>query len=180
MKALENIDLELTKQFQVLKDAVEKIEFQKVCEFTLAQTDSIPWPDLKHPGIYLLEIKNNGELQDFQEWIKKFRNEWEDEKYLRQFTPNLKKVRVNSHTQLKEWVPIYIGKSKNIKSRIHGHIFKDLNKSTFALKLMAREHLQKDCFRLSKIYISVKNYDAIVPKIEGQLRNKINPIIGKQ
>ena len=45
---------------------------------------------------------------------------------------------------------------------------------------MARENLKNDNFRLSAININVENYDAIVPKIEWQLRERINPLIGKQ
>jgi len=75
---------------------------------------------------------------------------------------------------------LYIGKSRNIGSRIHGHIYKELHKTTFALKLQARKNLKNEIFRLKTIRIDVKNYDAIVPRIEWQLRNKINPLIGKQ
>ena len=45
---------------------------------------------------------------------------------------------------------------------------------------MARKNLKDETFRLSAIKIEVENYDAIVPRIEWQLRNRINPIIGKQ
>jgi hypothetical protein len=45
---------------------------------------------------------------------------------------------------------------------------------------MARENLKNDSFRLSTLNVNVENYDAIVPKIEWQLRNRINPLIGKQ
>ena len=75
---------------------------------------------------------------------------------------------------------MYIGKSKKISSRIHQHIYKEIEKTTFALKLNAREHTKKEIFKLSVIKIPSENYDWIVPTLERSLRDKINPIIGKQ
>tara|TARA_R110002051_G_scaffold321505_1_gene409360 strand:- start:308 stop:553 length:246 start_codon:yes stop_codon:yes gene_type:complete len=81
---------------------------------------------------------------------------------------------------LTEWIPIYIGKSKRIEGRIHEHIFKELHKTTFALKLNARENMENEKFRLKTIKCEIENYNMIVPAIEAQLRNRINPLIGKQ
>ena len=181
MIELKEIDTELSKQFSLLSEKVANIELNKICEFKLENAgDIIPWNDIVYQGVYLIEIKNNGNFKSFELWVENFKNEWENEKYLRKFTPNLKKKRILAHSELQEWIPIYIGKSKNIGSRIHGHIYKELHKTTFALKLMARENLKNDSFRLSTLNINVENYDAIVPKIEWQLRNRINPLIGKQ
>lgn len=157
-------------------------KLNKICEFKLNKIHipEIPWGTLKYPGIYLIEIKNDKKFSSFESWVVNFKNEWEDEKYLKCFTPNLKKKRIKQHTNLEEWIPIYIGKSKKIEGRIHEHIFKELHKTTFALKLNARENLENDKFRLKTIKCEVDNYDLIVPIIESQLRNKINPLIGKQ
>lgn len=48
------------------------------------------------------------------------------------------------------------------------------------MKLLARENLQDQIYRLSKIRFDVRNYDTILPKVESQLRDRINPLIGKQ
>lgn len=64
--------------------------------------------------------------------------------------------------------------------RVKEHIFKELGKNTFALKLMERTNLKNETFRLSTIKLEVENYDWIVPVIENSLRNRINPIIGRQ
>ncbi|WP_157970322.1 hypothetical protein [Albibacterium indicum] len=85
-----------------------------------------------------------------------------------------------AHKELKEWIPLYIGKSRNIASRIHGHIFRELDKTTFAMKLKSRENLYGQRFRISYIKLDVNNYDMLVPYVERRLRNKINPIVGKQ
>jgi hypothetical protein len=48
------------------------------------------------------------------------------------------------------------------------------------MKLKARENLYCSIFRVSWIPLNVKNYDMIAPAIEVALRNRFNPIIGKQ
>jgi hypothetical protein len=181
MKTLTEIDNDLSIGMESLRQLFNEDSLVEICQFKLDEShNEIPWDDLKFPGIYLIEIKNNNKFDSFDSWVNKFKLEWEDEKYLKKFTPNLKKIRIKAHNELNDWIPIYIGKSKNIKSRVHGHIYKELNKTTFALKLLARKNLMNDTFKLSALKIEVKNYDALVPKIEWQLRNKINPIIGKQ
>jgi len=182
MNEIDRIDKELTISVNALTKEVENLIFNEICEFNLNKTHipEIPWGTLKYPGIYLLEIKNNEKFNSFESWVTDFKEKWEDEKYLKCFTPNLKKKRIEKHTELKEWIPIYIGKSKKIEGRIHEHIFKELNKTTFALKLNARENIENERFRLKTIKCEVDNYNLIVPSIESQLRNKINPLIGKQ
>ena len=181
MNKLNRIDYKITEQLESLRQVFNRDSFNEICEFKLDDSlNKIPWDDFNHQGVYLIEIKNNNEFSSFDLWIKKYKSEWEDEKYLKKYTPNFKKIRIKAHKELNEWVPIYLGKSKNIKSRVHDHIFKELNKTTFALKLLARENLKDDIFKLSVININVKNYDTIVPKVEWQLRKLINPLIGKQ
>ena len=181
MEKIKAIDSELKKQFETLHQIVADVKFSEILEFKLDDAgEKIPWDEIAYPGLYLLEIKNNGAYSSFFEWIDNFKAEWENTEYIRRFTPNLKKVRIKAHENLSDWIPIYIGKSKNIKNRIHEHIYLELEKTTFALKLMARRNLKNETFRLNTIKIEVENYDAIVPRIEGQLRTRINPIIGKQ
>ncbi|MDT0295825.1 hypothetical protein ACFQ3R_11505 [Mesonia ostreae] len=178
---IEQIDQEISKQLELLKEKVKVTDLKEICEFKLTEAESkIPWENLKFKGIYLLEIKNSNRFDTFELWINDFKNEWEGENYKYKFTPNTKKIRIKAHKELKEWIPLYIGKSKNIDKRIHGHIYKELHKTTFALKLMARKNLIDHTFRLKVLEINVHNYDSIVPKVEWQLRNRINPIIGKQ
>jgi len=182
MTEIEKIDKAITINVKALEKEVEKITFNEICEFKLnnVHIPEIPWGTLKYSGIYLIEIKNNGKYSSFESWICDFKTKWEDEKYLKCFTPNLKKKRIKEHADLGKWIPIYIGKSKKIEGRIHEHLFKGLHKTTFALKLNARENLHKDKFRLKTIKCDVDNYDVVLPIIESQLRNKINPLIGKQ
>ncbi len=181
--SIQEIDAEITKQLARLKESVNKTELLQVCEFKLCNSHKeIPWDRLRHKGIYLIEIKNSEKFDSFESWIEAFKQEWESEDYLKKFTPNTKKKRIAAHMQnnIQDWIPIYIGKSRNVEKRIYEHIYKELNKTTFALKLMARPHLRDQIFRIKVLEVEVENYDAIVPKIEWQLRNRINPIIGRQ
>lgn len=182
MERIKAIDKVITTSVAALKKEIELLNFNEICEFKLNKEHipEIPWGTLNYPGIYLLEIKNNGKFDSFETWVNDFKKKWEDEAYRRWFTPNLKKKRIEKHTSLEEWIPIYIGKSKRIEGRVHEHIFKELTKTTFALKLNAREHLQSEIFRLKTIKCEVENYDLILPIIESELRDRINPLIGRQ
>ena len=178
---IENIDNEINKQLELLKEKVEQIKLEEVCEFKLDEAgEKIPWNDLVYKGVYLFEIKNDKRFTDFESWIEDFKKVWENKDYRYKFTPNTRKIRIKAHKGLNDWIPIYIGKSRNVGSRIHGHIYKELHKTTFALKLLARTNLKHHTFRIKSIKVDVHNYDSIVPKIEWQLRNRLNPIIGKQ
>lgn len=177
---LEEISGKLSEIHSDLESYCSTLNFEEICEFTMDNCDTIPWATLETKGIYLIEIKNNSSFTDFPSWVDQFRIEWEDEMYKRRFVPNLKMKRIKEHKELHEWVPLYIGKSKKISGRVHQHIYSAIEKTTFALKLNAREHAKKELFRLSIIPIPYENYNWIVPVVENTLRNQLNPIIGKQ
>jgi len=178
---IEQIDKAITEQLENVRLIGTELQFEEVCQFQVKkEIDEIPWCDLEHQGLYLIEVKNDKRHSKFEEWLTEFQSKWEDPKYLKSFTPNFKKKRINSHSELKDWIPLYLGISRNVRTRLQGHIFKGLDKPTFAMKLLARENLKDQTFRLSKIRLDVKNYDTILPKIESQLRERINPLIGKQ
>ncbi|KRB56776.1 hypothetical protein [Flavobacterium sp. Root186] len=175
------IDKEITKQLDLIKAFTNELHFEQICQFDLNENlENIPWNILMHPGLYLIEVRNKQNFTFFEEWVNDFKFRWENENYFKKFTPNFKLKRIKAHNKLEEWIPLYIGKSKNIKSRLHGHIYKELNKTTFAMKLLARENMKQETFRISVINLELTNYDAIIPVIENQLRNRINPLIGKQ
>ncbi|MFB9076043.1 hypothetical protein ACFFLS_13990 [Flavobacterium procerum] len=175
------VDTEITKQLDLIKAFANELHFKEICQFELNEKlENIPWSNLTHSGLYLIEVRNNQNFELFEEWVNDFKFRWEDKSYLKKFTPNFKLKRIKAHNELKEWIPLYIGKSKNIKTRLHGHIYKELGKTTFAMKLLARENMKQETFRISVINLQLTNYDAIIPVIENQLRNKINPLIGKQ
>lgn len=81
---------------------------------------------------------------------------------------------------MESWVPIYLGKCRNIASRVIGHLELGLDQPTTALKLESRHNLKGKVFRLSTVRVDVVNYDLIVPSLERALRDKYNPILGRQ
>ncbi len=181
MNQLELINIKLKELNSELTLLANSIDFEKICEFNLENcATTIPWNSIVFSGVYQIEIKNDAKFDDFTSWVNNFRDEWEDPKYKTHFVSNLRKVRIAQHSELKDWIPIYIGKSKQVRGRIHQHIYKELGKPTFALKLNARENMRNYTFRLSTIKVSSENYDWVMPVFEKTLRNKINPIIGRQ
>lgn len=181
METIESVDQNLSSYVDSVKSIASKLEFTENFQFVLS--DSIPtsqWESIVYPGIYLIEIKNDFKFESFDLWIENFAALWEDEEFKYKFVPGLKKKRIKQHVSLNEWIPLYIGKSKNIGARFKEHLYLELKRNTFALKLHSRSQFHKDVFRLSTIKVQVRNYDQILPIIENTLRNMINPIIGKQ
>ena len=189
MKIVNNIielDKTLTSSMQELRSLAKELQFINVVgsEFKLNKKhiSEIEWNSFQYKGLYLFEIKNNGSFNNFSDWINDFQSRWEDEKYLKCFTPNVRKKRIKEHMNkpLPEWIPLYIGKSQKVEGKVHEHIFKELNKTTFALKLNARENLYNETFRIKAIELGLGNYSELMASIESELRDKINPIIGRQ
>ena len=182
MESIKKIDATFSEILHSLGDEITKLTFEEICEFKLNKQHipEIPWGTLNYSGVYMFEIKNQGNHNSIKSWVDEFTAKWEDIKYKQHFTPNLRKKRIEKHDKLKEWIPIYIGKSRRIEGRVHEHIFMDLYKTTFALKLNARENLQDEIFKLHTIKCEVNNYDWIVPLIESKKRDIINPIVGRQ
>ncbi len=180
---LKIIDKEISLLYNSITEFSNSIKFEAFDEFILdVNITEDKFKQLNYSGIYLLEIKNNFVHIEFSEWINDFESIWlgKERCFDKCFTPNLKKKRINFHKELNEWIPLYIGKSKNIKSRLGEHFFKKLNQTTFSLKLLERKNLHNNIFRLSTIKIDVVNYNIIMPIIENEFRNKLNPILGRQ
>lgn len=182
MSSFEMIKNKINELNSQLISYAENLEFEVKCEFILDNcSETIPWVEIEGNGVYFIEIKNNNNFPDFKSWVENFRLEWEDPLYKRRFVSNLKKNRIkNQNDKFEEWIPLYIGKSQNIRSRVWEHIYKRLDQNTFALKLNEREHAKKETFRLSVIQLPTENYNMIMPVIESTLRKKLNPIIGRQ
>lgn len=180
---LKIIDKEFSLLYNNIREFSSNINFEVFDEFALeSNITEDKFKQLNYSGIYLLEIKNNFVHAEFSEWINDFESIWlgKERCFEKCFTPNLKKKRINFHKELNEWIPLYIGKSKNIKNRLGEHFFKKLNQTTFSLKLLERKNLYSNILRLSTIQIDVVNYNIIMPIIENELRDKLNPILGRQ
>ncbi|HVU58096.1 MAG TPA: hypothetical protein VHD83_23710 [Puia sp.] len=182
MMELQQIDQALTAQLDLLKESARGLALSPICEFELKEEslNKIPWQDHHYPGIYFIEIKNDNKYTSFADWASAFQNSWMDERYRKKFVANPKKSRISRHTELSEWIPLYIGKSRNISNRVQEHINLGLDKPTFAMKLKVRDHLKEDRFRLSTIRVDIYNYDWIMPILEKSFRDRFHPIVGRQ
>ncbi len=176
MNRLHSIDQELTSLFSGFQQIANEIDMPVICNLSDEETIA----QQSYPGIYRIDVLTTGDTEDAASWIEAFRAEWEHDDYRKSFTPNLKKKRIAQHTSLPEWIPLYLGKSKKVGSRVLEHINIDLKKTTFALKLKARPSMAKRNFRLHALNLPVQNYDLVMPALEAALRNRFHPLIGKQ
>lgn len=176
MHRIVELDQQLSSLFKDFKATAKELELAEICdlsdEATIAQQD--------YPGIYRIDVSTAGCSLEVSAWIEALRIEWEHEDFLKKFTPNFKKKRIAQHRHLLAWMPLYLGKSKNVGKRVLEHINLDLDKTTFALKLKARPSMASRMFRLHTLKLPVQNYDLIVPTVEGALRNHFHPLVGKQ
>lgn len=135
-------------------------------------------------GVYFFELRLPNDYRFGKKTttiLQNIKKQWKHHSVKGMWSPGIKDTRVNAHKNfLGEWIPFYIGKSRNLDKRIREHIFQDREKTTFGMKLKARKNLYGLEFRVNYIKIDVKNYDMIVPYVESTFRNKYNPIVGKQ
>ncbi len=177
---IKNIDSVLSEQLGFLTAVINNVSFNNHVDFELNNSLDYTFLDeLNYPGLYLIEIKTDNS-QSFKEWLDNFGILWGDSAYKTKFVPNIKNKRVNKHDKLVEWFPLYIGRSKKISCRIKQHIDLQLDRPTAALKLKERTNLYGKYFRVSTIKVAVNNYDIIIPEFERNLRNRLNPILGRQ
>jgi hypothetical protein len=170
------LDAKLTPLFADLERITEALEMPLVCALSDEKTIS----EQVYSGIYRIDVSTTGSSLMVGEWIQTLRTEWEHDDFKKKFTPNFKEKRIAQHKVLPEWMPLYLGKSKNVGARVLEHINLPLHKTTFALKLKARPSMSTRSFRLHTLKLPVKNYDLIVPALEAALRNRFHPLIGKQ
>ena len=81
-----------------------------------------------------------------------------------------------------EFVPFYVGKNKNVRSRVTQHLTGAANSGTYGLKLLSRAELLKGCKPRASgaiFDISPEAYFSI-EFLEVALRERLHPIVGKQ
>lgn len=178
-RQLKEIDESISQAAVRLTEIVQTLEFAAVMEFELnSEMTAIPEILSKKKGIYFFEIKNCFADLDKLSWATAFKQLWKASDVI--WVPGVKDIRLNAHEVFNEWVPLYIGKSKNVGGRIYEHLHQVRDKTTFSMKLKARLNMHGLWLRVSWISLDVKNYDMIAPAIERMLRDKFNPITGKQ
>ncbi|AJH14547.1 hypothetical protein [Myroides profundi] len=167
---------------KIIRESRKDIIWREIGEFKVddfGKLDNLI-DECNFKGIYFFEIKNNLKFDDIEQWKQDFIDRWEERTYKRKFVPNTRKSRLNKLIENQEWIPLYIGKSRKVSTRIKEHIYKPLEKNTFAMKLAARENFNEEIFRVKVLEINVDHYDWIVPLVEKELRNIYHPIVGKQ
>lgn len=176
MQRISQLDTALTSLFAGVSALAQELEFTVVCELTDEGTVAAQ----KYPGLYRIDILVQERHSTLDDWATWFKNEWVKPEYERKHVPNPKKKRLAAHSALSEWMPLYLGKSKHVAGRVWEHLYLGLEQPTTALKLKARTNLLDQRFRLSTIKVEVENYDLIMPQLESALRDKYNPILGRQ
>jgi hypothetical protein len=173
---LPKIDQDITSAIEPLAHIAATLEMPLVCDLT----DELAIARLGYAGLYRIDVCTAGAETSLADWVAAFRRDWEDSTIKIRATPSLKKKRIGKHSTLPEWMPLYLGKSRNVASRVLEHINLPQEKTTFALKLKARPALQSRTFRLHAVELPVQNYDVIAPALECALRDRLHPLIGKQ
>lgn len=176
MHRLKKIDDEISQAMSPMAEIAASVEMPLIC--LLSNEAEIA--KHRYPGLYRIDVQIVDTTTPLTEWIAAFQAEWEHEAFKKSFTPNLKKKRIAGHTTLPKWMPLYLGKSKNVARRVLEHINLPIEKTTFALKLKARPAMASRVLRLHALEVQTANYDVIVPALETALRNRFHPLIGKQ
>ncbi len=81
-----------------------------------------------------------------------------------------------------EFLPFYVGKNKNVRSRVTQHLTGAAESGTYGLKLLSRAELLNGCkLRVSAatFTISREAYFSI-EFLEAALRERLHPMVGKQ
>lgn len=179
MNSLQQLDSRLTDLRDAFSQVAQGLAFEYVCSLANEKTIATQ----TYAGIYLIELRTSGPHRELAPWYDSFKTDWEHPRFKEKFTPNTKKKRIKAHTSLAEWMPLYVGKSKRVASRVWEHINLDLHAKTFALKLAQRPTLKLRDMRLSTINLDkfeVKNYGLVAPALELAMRDRLNPIVGRQ
>lgn len=185
---IEEFDSNITGYIDQLKEKIKDITFDTSLSVPFTISDQLDAKSLfiykKKQGIYLFELnldsgifkgsKRSTRISDFaKKWAKKKNDSF--------FSSSVIKKRLHLRTHYDEqWLPLYIGKNKDLYKRIVEHIELSPQKNTYAMKLKHRPNVHGLEFRVSTIELDVKNYDFIVPHVERSLREEYHPLIGKQ
>lgn len=193
-KELENklreVNKIVTEQVKVYEQFL-KSEDNNWIEFEIDDIDIDKFIEYKDKGgIYYLQIKFNDYFNTLTSKSKIFvflASEWKKDE--RKNIPNIIQKRQVKYEikQLKsnDWIPFYIGKSKKFENRMEEHFNKDSSCETYGLKLnCVNDTFFSNCSYRMKFmdmpYLTQDEYYWSVENIESKLRDKFNPICGKQ
>lgn len=185
---IDEFDENISTYIERLEKKVKEISFDPAKSVSFIISDQFDckslFPYKKQQGLYLFEINlDSPNLVGSKRATRiiNFANDWSTKRIDSFFSSSIIKKRLKIRSDFDEkWLPLYIGKNKDIYNRIKDHIDLSPEKKTYALKLKHRPYLDGLEFRVSTIEFDIKNYDFIVPHIERSLREEYHPIVGKQ
>jgi hypothetical protein len=136
------------------------------------------------PGVYFFDIKFPFRTEcAFLDFVKTWGSKGTanpqkstSRTYLMRARTHVEKVKAG------EFVPFYLGKNKNVRSRVTQHLTGAAQSSTYGLKLLSRAELLKGCkLRASAAILKIAP-DAYfsVELLEAALRERLHPMVGKQ
>lgn len=176
MQRLLELDRQLSILFQNFNKVAQELPMIEICDLS----DEITISQQKYAGIYRIDVSTEDSSMDASTWIQELRAEWEHSDFLRKHTPNFKNKRIVQHQYLREWMPLYLGKSESVGKRVLEHLNLRLEQTTFALKLKARPGMSRRKFRLYTLELPIQNYNLLAPVVESALRDHFHPLVGKQ
>lgn len=131
------------------------------------------------PGLYFFEVLRDQAELSTNEWGSAFCDLWNHKRL--SWASGTKKIRIAKHRDsIEAWLPLYLGKSKNVSRRIFEHVNQPADKPTFSMKMKARENLAGLTFKVGWISLAGLNYELLAPVLESTLRDRLHPIVGKQ
>ena len=173
---LKKFDENLKKISEEIENKVGKINLDEIpsCEFKLSEYEKLDiFSSTTKEGIYIFYIQKKS--------LDKFEEKWGNK--IERYSPKIIKDRIKhhqEHSNLKEWIPLYIGKSEKVKSRIEEHITKKKESTTSSMKLREREKFDNDNFAVKIIPLETNHYGFVSHYVESVLRDKVKPIVGKK
>lgn len=185
---IKELDQILEKEVYSIKKHIRQLQFDTENAIEYCLTENTDWSAFENKkkikGLYLFEVKLDdtikgvkiaSKINDFVTKYQRFSNR-------HTYSAKIinKRVMEAQRKHTKEWLPIYIGKCKDVYKRILEHISMPTNKRTYAMKLLSRENLYGLHFRVSVIEMDIENYDLVMGFLEKELREIYNPIIGRQ
>ncbi|PKH62108.1 hypothetical protein CXF83_08500 [Shewanella sp. Choline-02u-19] len=173
---LEKLQVQLNESKNQMKKYVDTLKFGKQSFYE----DFLTRTDISVPGIYKIEIRASSFTQQKDSWKIDFVKHWDMYKGKGCRTPSSKKIRFQRHNDILagEWVPLYIGRSLDVRSRLDLHKNTPFKEAYQALKLIDRGIYESENFRVSFFELPKMNYEFISLYVEDAFREQINPIVG--
>jgi hypothetical protein len=176
-----NLLMELTSEESL--DSIKQELNSSMRRFSISQDADFDWVS-DGPGIYLIELRFPHACQNrYLDFI----SAWGVAKAA-DCPPSVPRASVRRAKQhidrlnSGDFIPLYLGKSLNVRGRLRQHVLGNKASRTYGLKLLSRPDLLNGCELRSGAVPFNRTPDAYfcVGLLEAALRKRIHPIVGKQ